>query len=542
MSLRCHWRSIFRPERLVVGILFLAFPIGLIVYKVHWGHYGLDTLVPVEAYQVNLEMTMVGHGDSVLVSTFLPRQTSRVTITNEKIEADRLSYSEDQSGENRIGSWSGVNVMGPQSISVAYETFAHAQRYDIDDDIRIPGPPGSRRNPYLQETPEIQVDAPEIAALAEELAPTGASLIKGLQAIHLYCQGLSTVSFKGTTDALTALRLGEASCNGKARLFVALARHQGLPSRLVGGLILEPGTKRTSHQWLEVQMGEHWVPFCPTNEHFAAIPASYLPLYYGDHALFTRTPGVNFGYHFKIRRDLTMRAELVQHSQGDPLNLISAWTTFEKAGVHLELLKILLMVPLGALILVIFRNVIGLETFGTFLPVLIAIASRTVGLWWGIATFFLLLLLVVGVRMIFKRFGLLHLPQMAVLLAFLIIFMLASAAIGARAGNLKLAYISMFPIAILTITAERFSLMIEEEGVKTTAKTAATTAIAIIACFLVMNTMTLQVLFLSFPELVLVVIFLDIWLGHWVGLRVAEYWRFRSLIAGSEGGHAASHP
>jgi transglutaminase-like putative cysteine protease len=56
---------------------------------------------------------------------------------------------------------------------------------------------------------------------------------------------------------VTAAKLGEASCNGKSRLFIALARRAGIPSRLVGGVILSTGVKRTSHQWVEAYVSGH---------------------------------------------------------------------------------------------------------------------------------------------------------------------------------------------------------------------------------------------------------------------------------------------
>ena len=62
-----------------------------------------------------------------------------------------------------------------------------------------------------------------------------------LRRIYDFVSAMPQRPFKGTTDALTALRLGEASCNGKSRLFVALARAAGIPARLVGGLVLETG-------------------------------------------------------------------------------------------------------------------------------------------------------------------------------------------------------------------------------------------------------------------------------------------------------------
>jgi hypothetical protein len=514
----------------VLILMLLILPLFLVGYQIHRSGYRLGALVPIETWRVSLRMSLTGHGEPAQVHTFLPQSDVRVTLLNESQESDLPSFRESVQDGNRIGAWSGPEVWGTNHIRVDYTAFTVAYAYEIDRDIPVPGPPASRTDPDLAATTTVQVDDPEIVALAEKLAPAGGSLVDGLHAIHKYCHDLTPTSFKGTTDALTAMRAGEASCNGKSRLFVALARHQGLRARLVGGLILEKGSKRTSHQWVEVQVGSYWVPFCPTNDHFASIPASYLPLYLGDQVLFSHSRDVNFGYRFEIQPQMGLRSELVRRAQRDRLSLLSIWDAFAKAGISEALLKVLLMVPLGALVLVIFRNVIGLDCFGTFLPVLIAVASREIGLWWGLLVFCLIILLVYSGRMLVARLNLLHLPQMAILLTFTIVSMLGLAVVAVRAGNRNLSDVSMFPIAILAITTERFALMIEEAGFLSTMRTMLMTGVVITACYLVMNAAAFQILFVAFPQLVLVVIFLDIWLGHWMGLRLLEFWRFRGLL------------
>jgi len=511
-------------------LLFLVFPLGLVFHKIVRVGYDIQSLLPVETYKVSLSMTCTGHGDSLWVRTYLPQQDARVMLSAEKVASDLPGHLERFSDDNRIGEWHGGTIDGARSIRVEYTAYGQHVRYDLDAGIPVPGPPPERRDPFLAPTAAIQVDDADIGALAEKLAPTGSSLDAGLRAMHDYCQKLGYVDFKGETDALTALRLGEASCNGKSRLFVALARHQGLPARLVGGLILEPGVKRTSHQWAEVRVGPHWIPYCPTNGHVARIPANYLPLYHGDQVLFAHSTDINFRYKFAIERGSAIRPETMAKAGADPLNLLSIWTTFARAGIPLELLKVVLMIPLGALVIVILRNVIGLETFGTFLPALIAVASRDTGLGWGLVSFVALILLVFLVRLVIARFQLLHLPHMAILLTFVIIFILLIAVLGVRMGSLDLAKVSLFPLAIMAITTERFSIMVEEEGARRTIGVALMTVFSISACYFVMNALTFQILFMSFPELLLVVIFLDLWLGRWMGLRVLEYWRFRKLL------------
>ena len=518
-----------RADVLIVG-LFLVLPLALIGLKISRVGYDLGSLLPVETWNVYLQMSATGHGDSLRVRTYLPQADARVSVFGESQQAELPEHTERVDAGNRIAEWAGRGTHGETLVRVRYTAAARPLRYEVDPGILVPAPPVSRDDPELQATPRIQVEDPEIAALAARLAPPGTPLVQALRAIHDYCRQLDYVAFKGETDAVTALRLGEASCNGKSRLFVALARYQGVPARLVGGLILEPGVKKTSHQWVEVRIGPHWVPFCPTNDHFAMVPAHYLPLYRGDHALFAHSEDINFRYRFEIDRDFAIRPELLSTAARDPLNLLGIWSTFERAGFPIELLKALLMVPLGALVMVILRNVVGITTFGTFLPTLIAVAARDTGLAWGLVAFLTLIGLVLLVRHAFLRLQLLHQPQLAILLTFVILFMLGLAVVGARSGNLNLAYVGMFPIAILAITTERLGLMLEEEGVRRTLKVTGMTLMAIAACYAVMNAITFQILFMSFPELLLVVIFLDIWLGRWLGLRVLEFWRFRKLV------------
>ena len=49
--------------------------------------------------------------------------------------------------------------------------------------------------------------------------------------------------------------------------------------------------------------------------------------------------------------------------------------------------SVLLMIPIGALVILFLRNFVGVKTFGTFMPVLVALAFRETLLVWGIVLF-----------------------------------------------------------------------------------------------------------------------------------------------------------
>jgi 7 transmembrane helices usually fused to an inactive transglutaminase len=46
----------------------------------------------------------------------------------------------------------------------------------------------------------------------------------------------------------------------------------------------------------------------------------------------------------------------------------------------------------------------------------------------------------------------------------------------------------------------------------------------------VMGSLALQVIVSAFPEVLLVVVAANIYLGRWVGIRLSEYLRFRPIL------------
>lgn len=529
------------PSASAAAIVLALITCSIVVWKVLFAGYSLTSIVPVAAYDVRTVMSFDGHDDAVRVKTFLPRSDSRQTVASEEISAPEMTAAEELDGKNRRVTWSAPSVSGRRTITVAYRVTARAQRFVLPEGLPITPDPPEQAREGLGPTDMIQSDHPEIGALLDKIAPAPRTVDGTLAAIFDYTQNrIEPIPFKGTTDALTALRLGEGSCNGKSRLFAALARRAGIPARLVGGLILGAGSKRTSHQWVEVWVNGVWIPFCPLNDHYAEIPARYLRLYTGDESLFTHTANINFDYLFSIRRRLVSRETLDERGGAPPWATAKLWALFSRIGIPLDLLRILIMLPLGATVTVIFRNVVGLRVFGTFLPALIAVACRGTGLLWGLFGFALVLTLVGLIRMVLDRMNLLHTPKLAVMLTLVILAMIGLSAAAVSFGMAELAYLSLFPIAVTTLTTERFAITVQEEGWREAILISTQTILVVAACYLIMESVALQSVFLAFPELVLMVLAVDLWLGRWMGLRLTEYGRFQAVLARIPGGGAGA--
>jgi hypothetical protein len=512
-------------------------PLSIIFVKLYVFKYPLAGLIPVRSYTVDLSIEVDGHGKDISISTYLPMSDSRQRIDNEANSSGKFAFSINTGDDNRVLRWHAQEVFGKTSIVYSFDVQAHNVRYNIPASLEIPASYTDDLKPYLKGTDGIQVNDPLIEAELAKLFPgKKPRMLEALSRIHGHLQrNFKNMNFSGYTDALTALKLGEASCNGKSRLFAALARKLNIPTRLVGGLVMKQGSKKVTHQWVEAYVNGHWVPFDAINDYFAEIPAHYLTLYYDDNVLFKRTANVNFQYFYKMTKRIVPQRAALESIGASKLNVITLYSVFEKVGISQNLLKIILMIPLGALVTVIFRNIVGLETFGTFLPALIAAAARETGLLWGVVGFTIIILLSSTVRRALDWLRLLHTPKMSIMLVTVVIFMMSMTVLGVHAGLFDLAHVTLFPIAILAITAERFALIEVEQGFGKSLKILGVTLIVVAACYLVMDSLFLQSMMLAFPELLLMVVAINLWLGKWMGIRVMEFLRFKRLIFGGNG-------
>ena len=90
--------------------------------------------------------------------------------------------------------------------------------------------------------------------------------------------------------------------------------------------------------------------------------------------------------------------------------------------------------------------------------------------------------------------------------------------------------LTLFPTIILTISAERFSKLIVEDGFHKATGTLVHTLLAVSVCFLFFSIPGLDTILILFPELMLLVVCTCMLLGRYVGLRLTELLRFQPLL------------
>lgn len=119
---------------------------------------------------------------------------------------------------------------------------------------------------YRRTTPLTEPDA-AIAAIAAEVASTAPLATLHALAAALHQRLRFEVGATGSaTTAAAALAEGRGVCQDFAHIFIAAARHLGLPARYVSGHLVRDEVQDAAHAWAEARVpGLGWVAFDPAN-------------------------------------------------------------------------------------------------------------------------------------------------------------------------------------------------------------------------------------------------------------------------------------
>ena len=191
----------------------------------------------------------------------------------------------------------------------------------------------------------------------------------------------------------------------------------------------------------------------------------------------------------------------------------------------------LVLIPLGLLVVTIFRNVVGISTFGTSTPVLLAIALKETSFLFGLI--FLIASGLVGsfVRQHLGRFHILLIPTLSIVLTVVAASMLTIVLVLHHQGGFPLDdHFSLLLIVVITWMIERFAILQIEDSARAALKAAAGTLLVAIVTYGIIRFHRVSHFLLLYPETILIITGLLLLLGRYTGLRWTECHRFRDLM------------
>ncbi|MCK4818667.1 transglutaminase domain-containing protein, partial [bacterium] len=185
-----------------------------------------------------------------------------------------ISYMKVKVSLNPIGNWitwDSLNVPG-QSFEGAIENNHIQGTFEIshkkyDGQNPPPFPPDFTDTPELAAllTPEdlIESDDPVLVKKAKDLTKGAADAWEASKRLSKWVAEEIGYDIPGGGSARNTYDLKAGECGAHSRLFTALCRAVGIPSRVVWGCIYVPnnGGSFGQHGWNEVYMGEAgWIP------------------------------------------------------------------------------------------------------------------------------------------------------------------------------------------------------------------------------------------------------------------------------------------
>jgi transglutaminase-like putative cysteine protease len=519
-----------RPWVPVAGLL-IVFGVAIAAWKILVLGYPILTADEPGVWRVELVVNMTGQGGRAVAEVPLPSTSGYQRLVGEQVRSGNLRFSIQESDGRRRGRWSG-NLEG--STTVSYEATIETRAY------RAPIPDGAAAEDdqdypksladELAPSPGVESDDPAIAELSRELDlddDDKAALARDIFAF--VSREIGTMRSPRPMDALAVVREGRGNDLGRARLFCALARANDLPCRVIGGLVLSGGMRERLTYWNEAWLGGRWVPFDAMAGRHGSLPPNRVALARdpADDAVEFRGV-VSSSYRFYEQSELETYSQLLARrlaASQHPLDRLSL--LFMPVQVQ-RMLRIILLVPFGALVMCVLRNMVGLRTFGMFMPMLIALAMTGTGLLWG--TLFLVVIVSVALmsRILIKRLYLLLAARIAFILTLVVLLMVVVVYLGDRL-DMPTGGVSAFPFVIMTMIVERISVSLEEEGWQNTMSRVGNTLVSTYLTYAVIQARELQEVFLVFPETLFVILGLLVAVGRYTGYRLTELVRFREL-------------
>ncbi|NCN87387.1 MAG: hypothetical protein GW941_00670 [Candidatus Pacebacteria bacterium] len=200
-------------------------------------------------------------------------------------------------------------------------------------------------------------------------------------------------------------------------------------------------------------------------------------------------------------------------------------------GVAPNILVLVLLFPLVASLIGASRHIIGLRGFGIYIPAVLAVALVSTGVFEGIAIFGAIVLVALLAKRLLKRTKLSYLPRTAMLLWVISMGIFGVFLVSPYFGLVSLMSINIFPILILVLLSENFlDAQSRSKQSEAIALTIETLALAF-ASTLLLRAEFMQKFALTEPELlIMTTVLINVVIGKFAGLRLKEWFRFRSLI------------
>lgn len=457
---------------------------------------------------VEARVEFVASGEPVTASLSIPENLQHFDIGDERSASPGYGFAfVDDGGDRRI-EWTRRDAEGTQSLYYIAQ-FTPRER---------PKPVEIGTEPKAEQVfwNELQRSvATELLDKARQTSSTPRSLSREL------------LKLMDAADADQNAALLLAQAESPAELLTKLLNDAGVPARRVFALQLEDARRRQPLQrMVEIYEDDEWLLVDPATGE-VGVPSNTLLWHRQGRSLLDVVGGRQSRVSFSMIRQSVPATTLARTNRTDSI--------FYRVGVQslpIEeqgMFKMLLLLPVGAAVVVFMRVLVGVQTAGTFMPVLIALAFLQTSLVPGLLSFVSVVLIGLAMRSYLSRLSLLLVARIATLIIIVIFIISALSIIGYQLGYSTGMTITFFPMIIIAWTIERMSILWEEEGAKQVLVQGGGSLIVAVLAYLLMRVPLVSHLTFNFPELNLVLLAAILAMGQYTGFKLSELRRFHAI-------------
>lgn len=332
------------------------------------------------------------------------------------------------------------------------------------------------------------------------------------------------------TDGMTKVLLkGSTSQNKRVEMASKILTFANIHSQKIKLLELKNQSHAELIPWLSVFNEKKWLYLNPETG-ASGLPKNMLIWQYGEGPAFSISGGLKPQFSLTVSPSPISALNVAKTRGTEAASHLMQYSLLQLPLNIQENYKVLLTVPMGAFIILLLRNFVGLITFGTFMPVLIALAFRETHLFLGVSLFTFIVSVGLLARFYLNELRLMVVPRLATILTIVIMLMLAISLVCTRLDMQSGLSVALFPMVILTMVIERMCITWDERSAKDAIKAGLGSLLAAILCYLVMSNEEVSYLFFAYPELLLVLMATILLFGQYRGYRLSELFRFKSLV------------
>ena len=499
----------------IIALILILISASIMYYKVTKLGMPLIPSQQSDVWVVEAKLQFQASGGPAKAAFYIPSNPPGFIRLNEDFISSNYGLATEQEGDNRKAMWAVRRAKGKQVLYYRMEIT----RDSSSQAARTQPRPIYPQVPVHDDTMQAAVSAllADVRAHSADVATFTRELLVRLN------------NPKPDQNISLINKVGHGSVEWVRQLVSILATAR-IPARIVYVLPLQDLVKHGQLEpWIEVHNDFEWIAFDPETGQ-QGFRDDILVWRTGDDPLVTIHGGKPAEVDFSMSRQTHSQVTIAEQWARRTNAKIMDFSLFALPVQTQNVYRIILMVPLGALVIVMLRNLVGLATFGTFMPVLVAMAFRETSLWWGVIMFTTLVSVGLILRQFLENLHLLLVPRLAAVLTIVIMMIAIFSVISVRLDMERGLSVALFPVVILAMTIERMSIVLEETGSREAIKLGLGSLVAAILGYLAMTDELLSHLFFVFPELLLVVLACTLLLGRYTGYRLLELWRFRGLM------------